>query len=78
MDGFDRPYGFYYDGTTWFSLSYPGSRSTVARAISGNNIVGYYTDADGTQHGFILTVPEPTTLSLLALGGLLIARRRNN
>jgi hypothetical protein len=69
--------GFYYDGSVWQSLSYPGAAATYARAISGNDIVGYYTDAGGVQHGFLLTVPEPVTISLLAVGGLLIARRRH-
>lgn len=71
-----KQYGFYYDGATWFNLTYPGAQSTFAYAISGNNIVGHYTDAAGMSHGFLLTVPEPVTLSLLAMGGLLIARRR--
>ena len=35
---------------------------------------GYYTDA--TLHGFVMTIPEPATLSFLALGGLALLRRR--
>lgn len=40
-------------------------------------ITGYGTwAADGTSRGFVLIVPEPATLSFLALGGLALLRRR--
>jgi len=40
-------------------------------------ISGYGTwAADGTSRGFVLVVPEPATLSFLALGGLALLRRR--
>jgi uncharacterized membrane protein len=45
-----------------------------ATAISGDGrtIVGW---DDGTKKAWVATIPEPTTLSLLALGGLLAIRR---
>jgi alpha-tubulin suppressor-like RCC1 family protein len=39
--------------------------------------VGSFTDIAGGRHGIAL-VPEPTTLSFLALGGLAMVRRRKN
>lgn len=70
--------GAYYDGNTWSLLDYPGIGNLIPTAISGDNIVGYYTDTGGVQHGFLLTVPEPATLCLLALGGLTIMQRRSS
>jgi hypothetical protein len=49
-------------------------------AIDGNNIVGVYIDADNVSHGFEATVPEPATLTLMALGlgGFALLRKRRN
>jgi len=44
---------------------------------NSNQVVGYATGPDGLQHGFILQVPEPTTLCLMSLGGAAMMRRRN-
>ena len=70
--------GFLYDGTNWTLLEMPGATSTRANGIDGNTIVGDYTDSNGVINGFILTIPEPSALSLLAagLGGLAMIRRR--
>jgi uncharacterized membrane protein len=68
-------HGFLYDGTTWRTLDYPGAFNTYAYGISGNRIVGCFSDSSG-QHGFLLTIPEPATLSLLAIGGLVLVRRK--
>ena len=68
-------HGFLYDGTTWTSLDYPGADRTYASDIDGNNIVGYYYEGS-VRHGFLYEVPEPATLSLLALGGLAVLRRK--
>jgi len=49
-----------------------------AFAINDNGqIVGIGSDAQGNGRAFLLTpIPEPATLSLLALGGLALLRRR--
>ena len=72
--------GFLYDGTNWTLLEMPGATSTRANGIDGNTIVGDYTDSNGVINGFILTIPEPSALSLLAvgLGGLAMMRRRRS
>jgi len=72
--------GFLYDGTNWTLLEMPGATSTRANGIDGNTIVGDYVDSNGGTNGFILTIPEPSAVSLLAigLGGLAILRRRRS
>jgi len=49
-------------------------------AIDGNNVlIGAYwddTNGDGVGQAHLFIVPEPTTLALLALGGLALIRRR--
>ncbi|MEM1356332.1 MAG: PEP-CTERM sorting domain-containing protein [Planctomycetota bacterium] len=44
----------------------------------GNVIVGDSQDGSGAVIGQFLVVPEPTSLALLGMGGLLIARRRRS
>ena len=71
---------FLFDGANWTYLDAPLANSTFAYGIDGNTIVGSYNDASDVSHGFILTVPEPSALSLLAigLGGLAMMRRRRS
>ena len=71
---------FLFDGANWTYLDAPSANSTWAYGVDGNTIVGSYNDASDISHGFILTVPEPSALSLLAvgLGGLAMIRRRRS
>ena len=71
---------FLFDGANWTYLDAPSANSTWAFGIDGNTIVGSYNDTSDVSHGFILTVPEPSALSLLAigLGGLVMIRRRRS
>ena len=74
-DGSGNRHGFSYDGTAYTTFDVSGASSTHAYGIDGGNIVGYYTDGSGT-HGFLAVIPEPATLSLLAVGMLMACRRR--
>src|ERR1043166_2424675 len=51
---------------------------SFATGINDNgDIVGYGEDSMGNNHAFLLTpVPEPSSLWLLAMGGLVLLRRR--
>jgi hypothetical protein len=53
------------------TLDVPGSIT----GISGNNLVGTYSDASG-EHGFIYTIPEPATLLLLGLGAMRLRKMK--
>ena len=68
---------FLFDGANWTYLDAPSAKSTWAFGIDGNTIVGSYYDTSDVSHGFILTIPEPSALSLLAVGlGVLFRRSR--
>ena len=71
-------HGFIYDGLNYTTLDDPlGDRSFI-NGLDGNNIVGgYVVDASGdalfaTDHGFVATVPEPSSLALAVLGVLVL------
>ena len=61
-----------------YSLDLTGWKLSAAIATSadGLNIVGYGNNPDGYQEAWIAEIPEPATLSLLALGGVAMLRRR--
>ncbi len=68
--------GFLLEGDIWTDFICPWGTQTEPHGISGDRIVGVYRGADGNDHGFLLTIPEPTAAALLAIGGLALARRR--
>ena len=68
-------HGFLYNGTGWTTLDMPGATSTQIYGIDGSNLIGVYTDAYG-DHGFVYTIPEPGTISLFCMGGLILRKRK--
>jgi hypothetical protein len=62
------PYSVYADGFTYTTISYPDASSTYANGIDGNNIVGFYSDASGTCHGFLYNGSTYTTIDYPATG----------
>jgi PEP-CTERM motif len=66
---------FLYNGSTYAKLDDPlATDGTYAQGIDGNTIVGVYFDnlGDGI-HGFVTTVPEPSSVVLAAFGFLGLA-----
>ena len=78
------PYGtpFIYDGSNWTDINPPSGDITGSVFIKGMNDSTLYGQiqrgSDNSMHGFIATIPEPSTYALFGLGGLalLIAYRR--
>lgn len=75
-DAAGNEHGLLYNMTTqsWSTLDKPGAIETWIYDISGNNLVGGYFDSSGIN-GFEYTIPEPATLLLMGLGGVLLRRR---
>lgn len=68
-------YGFLESGGTYTSFNVPGATDTEANGINdAGEIVGTFDNANG-QYAFLATssVPEPASLTLAAVGGLVIA-----
>jgi hypothetical protein len=71
--------GFLYDGSTWTSLNYPGAIQTLAYGISGDKITGSYRiieNGHSVTHGFIYTIPEPASASIVLISCLLMIMRK--
>ena len=68
-------HGFLYDGSSWITLDAPQASGTEAKDIDGSRIVGYFYGPGSRQHGFLLTVPEPTSLALV-VAAFSMARRK--
>ncbi len=49
---------------TFTTLDFPGATYTELTSIDGNNIVGYYADTLGAQHGFLYDGVNWTTLDV--------------
>jgi len=75
-NGNQEGHGFLYDGSTWTTIDEPLSSSlnngTSVTGIYGNTIIGYYYDGVGFNypHGFIATVPEPSTFALMLIAAV--------
>jgi len=67
-------HGYFFDGEAFRPLDFPGSLGTYPSGIDGVTIVGSYSDGSG-RHGFIYTIPEPATILLLGLGGMVLLGR---
>jgi hypothetical protein len=70
-------YGFIYNipDQRWTTLVAPWGNLTSISDIDGSKIIGSYKNLpDGTDGGFIYTIPEPASLFLLALGALIAIR----
>jgi hypothetical protein len=57
------PGGFLYNGSTFTQIVDPLGVSGEPMAISGNNIVGWYTDSGGTGHTYLYNGSTYTTLN---------------
>ncbi len=58
------------------TFSVAGAANTTAQGINeAGVVVGSYTDANGNTHGFIASVPEPTSALLLVAGLAWVAMR---
>ena len=62
---------YHLDMTGWVLLSAEGI------SADGLTIVGTGVDPNGDREAWVAVLPEPATLSLLALGGLALLRRRS-
>jgi hypothetical protein len=73
-------HGFVYDGSKFTTVDDPlGDDDTRIWGVSGNEIVGTYLHQG--YNGFVATIPEPSSVALLLVGGLVMAcgavRRRS-
>lgn len=88
-DAAGNPHGFIYSGGSFTSIddtAAPATQTTINGINNLGQIVGFALETDGSTVGFVgapLVVPEPSLLSLLALGstalvGMCILRSRRS
>jgi PEP-CTERM motif len=58
-------HGFLFDGASFVTIDIPAVTDSAVLGISGNRIIGTYTDSLGVERGYTATVPEPSSLILL-------------
>jgi hypothetical protein len=80
-DNGDTDHGFLYNGSTFTTINDPlAPNYTQIFGISGNTIVGEYNN--GGPNGFIATIPEPSSLLMMAVGGFgiggIVMRKRRH
>lgn len=51
--GFNGLNGFFYNGSSYTAVNAPESSTTYPQGLSGDSMVGYYTDDSGNTHGFL-------------------------
>jgi hypothetical protein len=65
------------DGSAWYPKSWtPGNDTTAMVSLGGSDTTNYSFNGYLDDVKFYDTIPEPTTIALLGLGGLLLRRRR--
>ena len=61
-------YSFVYSDGVYTSIDVPGSGDTIADSINDSGaIAGYFWEGQG-NHGFVATLPEPSTWAMMLLG----------
>lgn len=55
------PVAFFFDGTSYTTLSFPRAVTTSGNSVYERTVVGVYTDTAGLVHGYVATVPLPAS-----------------
>jgi len=71
-------HGYIYSPAGWALLDNPNGHNTVPRDINGDQVVGNFRDSQGVNQGFMVTIPEPSMLSLFVLNSLTLTLRRRS
>lgn len=53
---------FFFDGTRYTSLKYPGSVITSGNSVYDRTVIGVYVDTTGLVHGYIAAVPQSQSI----------------